>query len=163
MGQHIVDKAGMVIDPKQDGGQLVTLLAAREVKTNEEVTGAWITGLDRYQMAVLSLAVSGKNMDAGTTLDVYVQTSPDGGATVDDLAHFTQITSAAMPNGVYVVFLNPHQVAPLKDRAAAAKALAANTIQSLHWCDRLRVVLVPTNFAGADSVTVRVSGYFVRT
>jgi hypothetical protein len=163
MPEHLCNKAGMTIDPKGEGGELVTLLAATKIETDDEVTGAWVTGLDKYQQAVIALTLSGKVMDALTTLDVYVQTSPDGGTTPDDLVHFTQVTNGAVPNGTYVAFLNPHQVAPIADRAVGAKALAAHSIQSLHWCDRMRVVLVPANFAGADEITVAVTAFMIRT
>ena len=41
--------------------------------------------------ACFGLIVSAAATDAGDTLDVYVQHSPDGGTTWDDFIHFTQV------------------------------------------------------------------------
>lgn len=41
--------------------------------------------------ACFALIVSAAATDAGDTLDVYVQHSPDGGTSWDDFIHFTQV------------------------------------------------------------------------
>lgn len=141
-------------------GYLEELLAETTIDDNTKVTGDAVAKLDYFTIATILLTVSAKTFDASTTLDIYVQWSPDEGTTWDDLVAFSQITNAAVGNGTYVVFLNPLQAAGIVDRITAEETLAAHTIQSCHWCDRMRVVAVGANISGSDTITVKVEGYF---
>jgi hypothetical protein len=47
--------------------------------------------LKSVKALVVQLTVSAAATEAGDTLDVYLQHSPDGGTTWDDFAHFTQV------------------------------------------------------------------------
>ena len=140
-------------------GTLVTLLAATTVTTDATTSTTAVTGLDTYTLATVLLTVAGKTMDASTTMDVYVQYSPNGGTTWDDIAHFAQITNAAIGNGTYVLFLNALGGSSAIDRATTNGTLAANTVRNVSWCDRLRIQLKSVNFAGADTITLTVSAF----
>ena len=140
-------------------GTLVTLLAATTVTGDATVSTTAVTGLDTYSLATVLLTVAGKTMDGGTTMDVYVQYSPDGGTTWDDIAHFAQITNAAIGNGTYVLFLNALGGSGATDRVTTNGSLAAGTLRNVSWCDRLRVQYTSANYAGADTVTLTVSAY----
>lgn len=140
----------------------VTLLDSTTVTGNDATAGAVVGALEMYNRATLLLTVSGKSIDAGTTLDIYVQYSPDKGTTWDDIAHFAQITSAAVGNGTYVMVLN-HGTAGIADRATDdAATLSANSVRNQPWGDRMRIKYDGTNFAGNDTVTIKVAGWFYR-
>lgn len=82
----------------------------------------------------------------GGTLDVYLQTSFDGGTTWYDMAHFPQLAAAA-PSSVRVWKIGRiEQVTTLTTigsgtTAAPGVALAANTVLPV-WGDRIRAVYV---------------------
>jgi len=136
-------------------------LAATTITTNTATVGTAVTGLDHYNAATILLTIAGKTFDASTTLDIYLQYSPDGGTTWDDIGRFTQVTNAAMGNGTYVMFLRPG-AASVADRATddADGTLAANNVRSVTWCDRMRVKYDGGNLAGTDTITITVQGYF---
>ncbi len=142
-------------------GLLSTLLNSTTITTDGTVNGTAITGLDLFRQAVFTLKVSSKTMDAGTTLDIYIQYSPDEGTTWDDLYHFTQITDTAIGNGTYVAYLAPASTS-ISDAAVSDGALAAATFKDVSFCDRLRVKTVAANFS-ADTITVEVLGYFTKS
>lgn len=153
-------KLNATLDVAMRGG-LQTLLAATTITGNTATVGAAVTGLDRYSLATILLTISGKSFDASTTLDVYLQYSPDGGVTWDDLAHFAQITSAALGNGTYVMFLNAASGAGAVDRVTDdAATLAVNSVRNISWCDRMRVKTANANISGGDTITITVQGYF---
>lgn len=142
-------------------GVLVTLLAPTTIVADATTAYAAVTGLDTYSRAAIQLVVSGKTMDASTTLNVYVQRSVDGGTTWDDIGSFSQITNAAIGDGTYMMGLMLTGVAQ-PDRALSDGALTANTVASIaSWGDRLRVKKVSANFAGADTVTIAVTAYMI--
>lgn len=139
---------------------LVTLLSSTTITADATTTTTAVGGLSRYRRAVVMLTVSGKTMDASTTLNVRVQYTPDGGTTWDDLVSFSQLTNAAVADGTYVAFVN-QDAASAADRATADGTLTANSVRSICWCDALRVKYVSANFAGSDTVTIAVSAYMV--
>lgn len=143
-------------------GKLVTLLDSTTVAAGDDgsVDGAWVTNLQGYTRCTLMLTVSAKTMDASTTLDVRVQYSPDEGTTADDIVAFAQITNEAVANGKYIVVLNGVPVAGATDKAVANGTLAAGTLINIPWCDRMRVKYTKAKFAGTDTVTIKVQGYF---
>ncbi|MHC4088670.1 MAG: hypothetical protein ACYSVY_00050 [Planctomycetota bacterium] len=142
-------------------GKVLSLLAATTVTTNTRVDGPPELVLDAFDEATIMLTVAAKTMNAGTTLNIYLQYSPDEGTTWDDLASFAQITNAAIPEGTYVLVLNPVPTGTGSvDRPTSDASLPANTFLNQHWCDRMRVVLVPANFAGRDTITVKINGFF---
>jgi len=152
--------ADNAVFPVKLNGAALALKAATVITTDGTVNGTPVTGLDIYTLATILLTISAKTMDASTTLDVYLQYSPDGGTTWDDIAHFAQVTSAAIGGGTYVLFLNANGPAAVDRVTDAAATLAANSVRSIDWCDRLRVTTVAANFADTDTITVKVEGYF---
>lgn len=140
-------------------GILKTLLAATTITTDATVATTAVTGLDRYTLATILLTVSGKTMDASTTLNIRVQYSPDEGTTWDDIASFAQITNAAIGNGKYVLFLNAFGGSSAIDRVTTDGTLTANTVRNISWGDRMRLKYVSANYAGSDTVTIAVSAY----
>jgi hypothetical protein len=140
-------------------GELFTLLAATTIEDDTPVTSTAVADLDGFvTAAMLLLTVSAKVFDAATTMDVYVQYSPDEGTTWDDLAHFAQITNAAIGNGTYIAYIAPG--ASAADRVTTNGTLAANSVRSIPWCDRVRVKCVGANIAGTDTITLKVQGFF---
>ena len=106
------------------------------------------------------LTISAKTMDSSTTFDIYVQYSPDKGTTWDDLARFTQVTDSVFGNGTYVVALH-NGVAGIADRATDDGAtITANTVRNQPWGDRMRIKYDGGNFAGTDTITIKVVGWF---
>ena len=140
-------------------GVLVPLLAETTVTGDATTSTTAVTGLDPYTLATILLTVASKTMDGGTTMDIYVQYSPDEGTTWDDIAHFAQITNAAIADGTYVMRLNGAGGLAAIDRVTANGSLAANTVQNISWCDRLRVQYTSSAFAGTDTLTLTVSAY----
>lgn len=140
-------------------GLQVALKAATTITTDGTVNSTPVTGLDPYTMTSILLTVSGQTMDASTTLDIYLQYSPDGGTTWDDLYHFTQITTAAYASP-RVFFLNIAGAVSQVSRVTTDGTLAVATLREISWCDRMRVKTVAANFAGTDTVTIKLDGYF---
>ncbi len=140
-------------------GKLYTLLAATTIEDNDAVTSTPQLKLDKYTLATILLTLSAKTFDASTTMDIYLQYSPDEGTTWDDIAHFTQITDAAVADGTYVLFLNALAGTGLADRATRDGSLAVNSLLNVPWCDRLRVKCVGANISGSDTITAQVEAY----
>lgn len=112
-----------------------------------------------WTRATFVLIVSGKTMDAETTLNLYVQYSPNQGVSWDDLVAFAQITNAAIGNGTYVAQVVASSTTGAVDRAVTDKTLTANNIRQIPFGDRLRVVGTPANFAGTDTITISITVY----
>ena len=95
----------------------------------------------------------------GGTLDVYIQTSPNGGTTWFDYAHFTQLTNgnaavryafAVSPSGLLTPSVVGINLTP---------ALAAGVCIGGAWGDRMRLVFVAgTGTTAGAPVKVYVSG-----
>lgn len=140
-------------------GKLITLLEATAITANDTGSGKTpVTGLEFTATATLLLTVSAKSLGGGGLVNVYVQYSPDGGTTWDDLVSFTQIANAAVANGTYVAFLNARQGANAVDRATTSGTLTANQTRQIDWGDRLRVYVKAASFGVSDTVTVKVEG-----
>ena len=140
-------------------GKYYELLAATTIEDNTAVTGTPQLRLDKFTLATILLTISAKTADASTTLDIYLQYSPDLGTTWDDIAHFTQMTDAVLDDGTYVMFLNALGGSSEADRATRAQTLGANTALAIPWCDRMRVKCVGANISGSDTITVKVEAY----
>ncbi len=79
---------------------------------------------------------------AGGTLDVYIQTSPDGGTTWADYAHFPQLAAgaAAVRYQFYASKIS-NLLVPAVIGINLTPTLAANTVVGGAWGDRLRLVM----------------------
>jgi hypothetical protein len=96
----------------------------------------------------------------GGTLDVYLQTTHDGGATWFDFAHTVQLTAgAAQVRRAWHVNRATPVTASAVIGTATTPALAADTIVGGSWGDALRIVFVAgvSTTAGA-SQTIRLYG-----
>jgi hypothetical protein len=71
--------------PNVPGISLLASAARTETGTGDPVT------LEGYLALVLQLDVTAAATDVGDTLDVYVQTTLDGGTNWVDIYHFTQV------------------------------------------------------------------------
>jgi len=142
--------------------QLVTLMPATVITGNAATAVAQRAGLDEYTKATLLMTVAAKTFDASTTMDVYVQYSPDGGTTWDDIGHFAQITNAAIGNGTYVMYLSHGTGASIGDRVTddADGTLTAGSVRSRSWCDRMRIKYNGANLSGTDTITLTVQAFF---
>lgn len=134
---------------------VANLLAATTITTNATTNNTAVTGFGGYGKCTFLLTISAKTMDMGTTLNIYIQTSPDDGTTWDDVVSFTQVTDAAMGGGTYVAEIVNDANTGFNDRATRNATLATNNrVDS--FCDQLRVTTVSAGFSGADTVTIRV-------
>lgn len=80
----------------------------------------------------------------GGTLDVYLQSSWDGGTTWYDLAHFTQLAAAASAVTYKATLALSTTIVTVGKGSTGtpAVALAANTVAGGHWGDLIRAVYV---------------------
>jgi hypothetical protein len=130
--------------------------------TDGSATSGVTVGVNAYRAATFQLTVSDKTFDGGTTLNVYIQRSVDGGTTWDDLVSFAQMTNSAVGDGAYIAEVNGVPVASLVDRVTTDGTLSANTLRSTPLGERLRVKYTWANVAGTDTVTIKVTGCFYR-
>lgn len=80
----------------------------------------------------------------GGALDVLIETSPDGGTTWYEYAHFPQVSAAATATYRYAPALNDTIVQVGKNNLSGSTlttsmTLAANSAAGGHWGDMLRV------------------------
>ncbi len=123
-----------------------TTISADDAGTNGAESGSFAG----YDDLCAILTVSDKSLSAGT-VDIYLQTSFDG-ILWDDIAHFTQITSAAIPNGSYIAKVANPRVS-VADRPLRDGTLAANEVED-YFGARLRAKRVAASFGSDDTVTV---------
>lgn len=113
------------------------------------------SGFERCDSLTINALIRGAT---GGTLDVYVQTSHDGGTTWVDLVHFPQLSAGAAAVR-YVAHLSRAAVptAPVVVGSGTSPVLAANTIANGSWGDDLRVLFVAgvsTSAGGAQSIEI---------
>jgi hypothetical protein len=118
-------------------------------------TGAVLAGLGLYHNALVDLNLSAVPAGGTPTLDVYLQTSADGGTTWRDVAH-TQFAAAAL-----------HRFFQFSDEAGASTsvlaasdaALAGETVAQGPWGDMLRLkwVFAAGASTGAYTLAARVA------
>ncbi len=98
---------------------------------------------------------------AGGPLDVYLQTSFDGGTTWVDYAHFPQFLAAATAvKYAFSTTMIAQSAAPVVVGNNLSPALAANTVVGGTWGDRFRLVMVAgalTTAGAAVAVTLSFS------
>lgn len=102
-----------------------------------------------YKEAVATLDVTAAATDAGDTLDVYLDTSFDGGVTWVNIGHFTQLAG----NGGAKRFIMAFKAAPVASSnsvLATTDQTAANALQ-IGFGDRFRYRAVEANTSTANS------------
>lgn len=128
-----------------------TLLAsaARTVSGNSGLLTGVRWGL--IEAAIFEFALSAAATDANDTLDVFLQSSHDGGTTWDDFVHFTQ----AIGTGGAQKFLAKwiRDIAPEREHGAAQDGVlaASSVLQGLIGPDvRVKWVIVDPTGANAS-------------
>lgn len=113
-------------------------------------------GEARYLTIVATLAGA-----TGGTLDVYLQTSFDGGTTWYDMAHFPQLAAGAA-SSVRVWHLSREQVQSTLTTigSGTSPALAANSVVN-YWGDQIRALYVAgaSTSAGA-AVDIKLAAFY---
>jgi hypothetical protein len=120
---------------------------------------AGVAMLSHDLSSFLSLAIVAQLVGAtGGPLDVYLQTSPDQGATWVDFAHLPQLAAgAAAIKYAFAVSQSGQLLVPAVVGVGLTPALAANTVVGGGWGDRLRLVMVAgalTTAGAAVNVTI---------
>jgi hypothetical protein len=144
-------------------GRLVTLLAATTLTVASVTSNSTaVTGLDKYTGMNIQMTISAKSLAGGGTVNLYVQGSIDAGTKWFDIKSSTQITNAAMANGVYQVSISAigSSIGPTA-AVVADGTLAAGSIRAVPFGDRLRVKIVPASFGANDVVTIAVVAWMV--
>jgi hypothetical protein len=136
-------------------------LVASAARTASGTSTAATQDFSDATSAVFFLSVTAAATEVDDTLDVFVQASPDGGTTWDDVAHFTQV----LGNGGAKKFLARwvREIAPTAAQAAPQDAaVAAGVAQGPHgptW--RVKWVVVNPG-GGAASFTFAVTARVTR-
>ena len=109
-----------------------------------------------YRDLYLMLNCSAVPTGGSPTLDVYLQTSCDGGATWQDIGHWAQLTSST---GKKFAAISGEVTGPTTAVAASDAALAANTFVQGPWGNQLRIkyVFAAGGSTGSYTLTVWVS------
>lgn len=133
----------------------VTLFSGTTPAAASTHAEAAVTGLGPFKTMSVSASLIGAT---GGTLDVYLQYSPDGGVTWVDFAHYAQLAAAA--GALLKVFtiskgaITALTTTGIGTLAAPGPALAAATIVSGDWGDRIRVVEVAGTSTSAGAAIV---------
>ena len=109
------------------------------------VTGDAVKLQKVYQQATIVLNVTAAATEVDDTLDIYLDTSYDGGTTWVNIAHFTQVLGNGGAKEFAANIINKNPVAEI-DVAADA---AAGTIRALALGDRIRYRSVAVDAGGA--------------
>ena len=123
--------------------KIETLKASGAVAAGS-VTGDAVKLQKVYQQATIILNVTAAATEVDDTLDVYLDTSYDGGTTWVNIAHFTQVLGNGGVKEFAVNIINKNPVAEI-DVAADA---AAGTIRALALGDRIRYRSVAVDAGG---------------
>jgi hypothetical protein len=102
--------------------------------------GTPLTGLDGYQSLDIVAELTG---NTGGTLDLYIQTSPDGGTTWYDYIHFAQLAAGAT-TVIKRITVSNHDASNAITTVGKndSPALAAGTVIGGAFNDRIRVKCV---------------------
>jgi hypothetical protein len=119
--------------------------------------GDTVAGLGKYDAIQIVANLVGAT---GGTLDVYMQTSPDGGTTWYDYVHFPQLGAGAAAIRYMVNIPSAGATGITVIGTGSSPALAANTVVGGSWGDRLRALYVAgaSTSAGA-AITISILGY----
>lgn len=142
--------------------------AAGTVASSQAVTNSTIAGvaapLDDWDAIDVTAEFGGAT---GGTLDVYIQVSPDQGASWYDIIHFSQATAlSAMKFYQAPLSLATTTTAPVAVGKNLSPSLGAGSASVVNgaWCDRARLVMVAgTGTSAGTSVVVKMAPQRVRT
>lgn len=105
-----------------------TLRASAAQATAGTVTGTAVSLQQRFEEMVAVLNVTAAGTDAGDTLDVYVDTSFDGGTSFVNIGHFTQV----LGNGgakKYIMCFKANPITASNSVSASADQAAGAALQ----------------------------------
>lgn len=135
--------------------EILALAAAGTIhNTASTVNGSGVTFKQAWREAMVVLDVTAASAAGSDTLDVYIDTSPDGGTTWINVGHFTQV----LGNGGTKKFVmslradNPGATAVVDVTSNAA----AGATRQFGICDRLRY---RSTVAGTGSFTFGVKAF----
>lgn len=109
------------------------------------VTGDAVKLQKVYQQATIVLNVTAAATEVDDTLDIYLDTSYDGGTTWVNVAHFTQVLGNGGAKEFAANITNKNPVAEIDVSADAA----AGTIRALALGDRIRYRSVAVDAGGS--------------
>lgn len=119
-------------------GKLVTLMeAATDTTAAVGTLVAAVTGLQHFRQAMIVLHLTNAAAAVGDTLDVYVDSSPDGTSWLN-VVHFTQILGNGTDDLTFFAVLDPGG-APGTAVIAATSDCAAGVVRPAMFADQLRV------------------------
>lgn len=135
--------------------KILTLRASAAQATAGTVTGSDVLLDQKYNECAVQLIVSAAGTDLTDTLDVYIDTSFDGGTTYVNLGHFTQV----LGNGGAKTFV----MAIKSDNPGASAVYAVGTdatagaTRQIGFGDRLRYrgVMVDANANGSFTYEIK--------
>lgn len=135
-----------------DGGGRFSLYSATITAAITAVGQTAVTGLAQTKALIMEAILTVGS--GGTSADVWVQTSIDGGVTWFDIAnfHFTNTTASKLS----VVVVNP-PTAFTAGTAPGSGALAANTVLNGIIGDQIRALITTVGtFAGGTTLALNV-------
>lgn len=134
-------------------GQPLTLFSGTETAS---ATQSAVTFKQAWRTAQIVLAVTAAATAVGDTLDVYIDTSPDGGTTWINIGHFTQVLGNGGAKS-FVMALGPDNPGASAVTATTSDASAGATRQyGINDRLRSRSVIVSSS---APSFTYSVKAY----
>lgn len=103
--------------------------------------GDTVNGMGAFDAITILATLTGAT---GGTLDVYLQSSWDGGTTWYDLVHFTQLAAAGAARTYKATLALSTTITTVGKGSVGTPgvALAANTVAAGHWGDQIRAVYV---------------------
>jgi len=141
------------------------LSSAQTLKASSVVTAAGsvnvtaVDGLGNYKQAQFLLDVTAAATGAGDTLDVYIDTSPDGGTTWVNIVHFTQVLGNGGAKKMWAT-VDPGG-APGTAVIAVTSDAASGVVRPSMFCDTVRVRHVVADGGSAlQSFTFSVKAFF---
>jgi hypothetical protein len=150
---------GNNIDPMIIGASsgVLSISATSPATPTTAVMGSPITGLGIYESLNIAATIQGAT---GGTLDLYLQTSPDGGTTWVDYIHFAQLAAAAAQSTkVVTVSCGVQSTGITAVGTGLTPSLAASTVVGGAFGDRMRLVAVSGAGTTVGAVqTILISG-----
>jgi hypothetical protein len=141
------------------GGKAITLLAATTDAVAHSVNGAAVADLGFFRQAAIKLVLTDAQAALGDKLDVYVDTSFDGGGTWVNAGHFTQIAGNGADAISEFIILDPGG-APGAVAIAATSDCASGVSRPALFGDALRARYTITNGGtGTQSFTFSVKAF----
>jgi hypothetical protein len=138
--------------PTPGSGVSVTLLPSTTAATaGTTANAATLTGLGWVRQACIALKLTNAAAAAGDKLDVYIDTSFDGGSTFVNAVHFTQILGNGADAITDTAVLDPGG-APGAVTVATTADAASGVVRPTVFGDQLRVRYAVTD-AGALAAT----------